>query len=104
MPGTNAGPGPKEKNSGSIAWNDIVAALIASVVAGISLLGFVYQYALKPRIAAQIGQEILIHYTEAGQLILTANFVFVNRGALPTAMTGLFGTIWADDSTQPGLA
>ena len=88
----------------SIAWNDIVAALIASVVAGISLLGFVYQYALKPRIAAQIGQEILIHYTEAGQLILTANFVFVNRGALPTAMTGLFGTIWADDSTQPGLA
>lgn len=87
-----------------IAWNDIVTALIASVAAGISLLGFVYQYVLKPRLTAQIGQEILVHYTEAGQLILTASFVFVNRGALPTAMTGLFGSIWADNSTKPDFA
>lgn len=88
----------------SIAWDDVVTAFIASVAAGISLLTFVYQYALKPRLVAQIGQEILVHYTAAGQLILTATFVFMNRGALPTAMTGLFGTIWADSSINPDAA
>jgi hypothetical protein len=28
----------------------------------------------------------------------------MNRGALPTAMTGLFGTIWADSSINPDAA
>jgi hypothetical protein len=84
----------------SIAWNDIITAIIASIAATGSLSAFVYQYALKPRIDAQIGQDILAHYTAAGQLILTASFVFVNRGALPVAMTGLYGKVQAGEPAE----
>jgi hypothetical protein len=85
----------------SIAWNDIVTGAVAAVAASGSLFTFVYQYALKSRLDAQIGQEIMVHYSAADKLILTGGFVFLNKGAMPTAMTGLFGTIWADGSTKP---
>jgi hypothetical protein len=85
----------------SIAWNDIVTAVIAAFAASISLFTFVYQYTLKARLDAQIGPEILVHYTGNGQLILAAGFVFLNKGAAPTALTGLYGSIWAGRDKPP---
>jgi hypothetical protein len=85
----------------SIPWNDIVTAVIAAFAASISLFTFVYQYTLKARLDAQIGPEVLVHYTANGQLILAAGFVFLNKGAAPTALTGLYGTIWADRDKPP---
>jgi hypothetical protein len=85
----------------SIAWNDIITAVIAAFAASISLFTFVYQYTLKARLDAQIGPEILVHYTGNGQLILAAGFVFLNKGAAPTALTGLYGTIWAGRDKPP---
>jgi hypothetical protein len=92
----------------SIAWNDIVTAFIAAVAAGVSLFTFVYQYTLRPRLSIQIGQEILAHYTTNSgrsprRLILTSGFVFLNKGAVPTAMVGLLGTLWPAGSSRPGV-
>ncbi len=89
----------------SIAWNDIATAIIAAFAAGISLFTFVYQYTLKAQLHAQLGREIIVHYTQRGQLILTASFVFLNKGAMPAAMTGLYATIWAgpDRPDEPNL-
>jgi hypothetical protein len=92
-------PGSGGGNKLSIAWNDIVTAFIAAVAVGVSLFTFVYQYTLRPRLSIQIGQEILVHYTTNSgrsprRLILTSGFVFLNKGAVPTAMVGLLGTLW----------
>jgi hypothetical protein len=83
----------------SLSLNDILTAVIAAFAAGVPLLTFVYQYTLKPRLDIQIGQEVLLHYiTESApppsRLIVTADFIFVNKGAQPAAMVGLFGTLW----------
>jgi hypothetical protein len=86
----------------SIAWTDVISAVIAAFAAGIALFTFVYQFTLKPQLDAQLGQQIIVHYTAKGQLILTASFVFLNKGAMPIAMTSLSATIWAAGADEPG--
>jgi len=93
-----------------VSLSDILAAVFSAFAAGTALLTFVYTFALKPSLRIQIGQEIALHYTtnhpgvaedRRMRLILTADFVFLNKGAQPMAMAELFGTLWPSGSPQP---
>jgi len=93
-----------------MSYGDILTVSISAIAAGVPLVTFVYTLTLKARVELQIGEEIALHYTGnyakvaedlRMRLILRADFVFLNKGAQPAAMTGLYGTVWPRGSPQP---
>jgi hypothetical protein len=78
-----------------------LAAVVAALAAGVPLLTFVYTYTLKARIEMRVGEEIILHYTNRKLLILTSDFIFLNKGAQQAAVTGVYGTIWRDTDSRP---
>jgi hypothetical protein len=81
--------------------NTVLTIFISIVAAGASLLTFAYTFTLKARVEIQIGEQVILHYTERMHLIVTADFVILNKGAQQAAITALLGTIWPRDSPQP---
>jgi hypothetical protein len=78
-----------------------LAAVASAIAAGVPLLTFVYTYTLKARVEMRIGEEIILHYTSNMHLILTTDFIFLNRGAQQAAITGVFGTVWRGTDPHP---
>jgi hypothetical protein len=79
----------------------VLAAVVAALAAGIPLLTFIYTYTLKARIEMRVGEEIILHYTNRMLLILTSDFIFLNKGAQQAVVTGVYGTIWQDAAPRP---
>jgi hypothetical protein len=86
-----------------VSYGEVLPVLISAIAAGVPLVTFVYTLALRARVEVQIGEEVALHYTaDRLRLILRADFVFLNAGAQPAAMTGLYATLWPRGERKPG--
>jgi hypothetical protein len=93
-----------------MALSDALTAIISAFAAVLALLTFVYTFALKPSLQLQIGREVILHYSTNSEklladrrmrLILTADFVFLNKGAQPMVVMELVGILWRSGESRP---
>jgi len=65
----------------------IAVAVLTAAGVILALLTFRRSLDSPPELELSVGQEIILHYTSSSRLILTADFAFINKGALPGLVT-----------------
>jgi hypothetical protein len=65
----------------------IAVAVLTAAGVILALLTFRRSLDSPPKLKLSVGQEIILHYTSESRLILTADFAFINKGALPGLVT-----------------
>ena len=76
----------------------IAVAALTAVGVILALLTFRRSLDSPPALELSVGQEIILHYTSESRLILTADFAFINKGALPGLVTEVSADLY-----KPGL-
>jgi hypothetical protein len=81
--------------------SNLVIAVLTALGVIIALFTFRRSLAGQAKLDMSLGREILLHYTDDEKLILTADFSFINRGALPGFVTEISAIIYETDEDNP---
>jgi len=73
--------------------SNLAIAVLTALGVIIALFTFRRSLAGRAKLDMSLGREILLHYTGNHELILTADFTFLNRGALPGFVTEISAII-----------
>jgi hypothetical protein len=76
-------------------------AVLTALGVIIALFTFRRSLAGRAKLDMSLGREILLHYTKDRELILTADFSFINTGALPGFATEISAIIYETDRANP---
>jgi len=79
----------------------LAIAVLTALGVIIALFTFRRSLAGRAKLDMSLGREILLHYTKDRELILTADFSFINKGALPGFATEISAIIYETDEANP---
>jgi hypothetical protein len=81
--------------------SNLALAVLTALGLIIALLTFRRSLAGRARLDMSLGSEILLHNTKVPELILTADFSFINKGALPGIITEISAIIYETGQDSP---
>jgi len=81
-------------------WSTLAVAVLTFLALLVALITFRRQLGSPAKLEMSVGQEIILHYDKFSNLILTANFAFINKGSLPGIVTEISAIIYQPESTK----
>jgi hypothetical protein len=80
--------------------SSLAIAVLTALGVIIAVFTFRRSLAGRAKLDMSLGREILLHYTKDRELILTADFSFINKGALPGFATEISAIIYEADEAN----